>query len=134
MTPRYLTHRDRDLAEPLRREIPDSLPEPFWRRVRAGFYLLVGLFEDDSIRGLLVASVDERENGKELWLQLATRPGWGAAHHDEILAVIYSLAAELRAGKVVFESKRPGWGAVARSLGFAPDPVTRYTMEVPHGR
>ena len=134
MTPRYLTHRDRALAEPLRQEIPDSHPDAFWRRVRAGFYLPVGLFEGESLRGLLVASVDEREDGRELWLQLATEPQWAAKHRDEILDIVHRLAADLRAGRLVFESKRQGWSAVARSLGFTRDPVVRYTKEVPHER
>lgn len=134
MTPRYLTHRDRALAEPLRREIPDSRADAFWRRVRAGFYLPVGLFEGESLRGLLVAAVDEREDGRELCLQLATEPHWGVQHRDEILGVIRSLAQELRSSRIVFESKRRGWEALAGSLGFTRAPTVRYTMEVSHVR
>jgi hypothetical protein len=84
--------------------------------------------------GVLVVSVDEREHGRELWLQLSTRPGFARDHRPEIQDLVFSLAKEFGCGRIVFDSKRRGWERVAASLGFTPEIVVRCTLEVPHGR
>lgn len=134
MTSRTLTAHDRRLAEPFRAMIPDSRRHAFWRRVRRGFYMPLGLFEDKELRGLLVVSVNEWENGRELWLQLATEPWWATQNRQEILDLIETLARKLNASRVVFESKRRAWQELAESLGFSKTVLVRFAKEVPDAR
>jgi hypothetical protein len=134
MIARNLTLRDRHLANPWVERLPGAATEAFWRRVRRGFYRAVGLFEGGRCEGILVASVDEREHGRELWLQLSTRPLFARQNRAALRLLVDALAEQHQCPRIVFESKRKGWEAVAESLGFAAEPVTRYTLEVPHGR
>lgn len=133
---RTLTPRHLPQAQPWVKRLPGAETKAFWGRVRSGFYRLVGLSRDGEreLEGILVVSVDERESGRELWLQLSVRAGFAKENRGPLRALVQRLAAEHDCARIVFESKRPGWRAHAESLGFTPEPVTRYTMEVPHGR
>lgn len=136
MIHRTLSPRHAPQAQPWVRRLPGAQTKPFWDRVRGGFYRLVGLAREGggSLEGILVASVDEREGGRELWLQLSVRPNFARDHRSELQDLVLSLAKELGCARIVFDSKRRGWERVATSLGFATETVVRCTMEVPHVR
>lgn len=133
---RTLSPRHRPLAQPWVKRLPGAQAEPFWRRVRSGFYHLVGLSRkgERELEGILVASVDEREGGRELWLQLSVRPNFARDHRPELQDLVLSLAERFGCTRIVFDSKRRGWERVASSLGFATETVVRCTLEVPYVR
>lgn len=136
MIHRTLSPRHLPQAQPWVKRLPGAETKAFWGRVRSGFYHLVGLSREGSgeLEGILVASVDEREGGRELWLQLSVRPNFARDHRPELQDLVLSLAERFGCTRVVFDSKRRGWERVASSLGFATETVVRCTLEVPHVR
>lgn len=132
MIAQALTPRDRLKAAPFLREIPGVDENGFWRRVEKGFHApLLLLSRERSPVGLLVATVLEQDDGRELSVQLATFPGVASEERNGLLWLLRSLAETNDCHRVVFESKRRGWARVARSLGFTPETITRCRMEVP---
>lgn len=80
--------------------------------------------------GLLVASVVEHDDARELVVQLATSPGVASRERNGLLWLFRHLAEVNDCRRIVFESKRKGWVKIARSLGFTPETIVRCRMEV----
>lgn len=117
-------------ARPFLEQIPGVDPRGFWRRVEAGDYGLLLLREKGEDLGLVVISVLRQDSGQDLSVQLATSPGVASRHRQALLRLFDRLARWNSCTRIVFESKRKGWEGVAEGLGFAAEPVTRYTKEV----
>ena len=135
MIAQALTPDDRLKAAPFLREIPGVHEDGFWKRVEEGFHAPFLLLSRERLPvGLLVATVLEQDDGRELSVQLATSPGVASEERSGLLWLFKHLARVNNCQRIVFESKRRGWVKVARSLGFAPETIVRCVMEVPRGR
>ena len=131
MIAQALTPRDRLRAAPFLRQIPGVHEDGFWRRVERGDYApILLLSREREPVGLLVASVVEHDDARELSVQLATSPGVASEERNGLLWLLKSLAETNDCQRIAFESKRKGWVRIARSLGFAPETVVRCRMEV----
>lgn len=131
MIAQALTPGDRLQAAPFLREIPGVHEDGFWKRVEEGFHApLLLLSATLSPLGLLVATVLEQDDGRELSVQLATSPGVASEERSGLLWLLKHLAEVNNCQRIVFESKRRGWVRVARSLGFTPETIVRCRMGV----
>lgn len=131
MIAQALTPRDRLRAAPFLRQIPGVHEDGFWRRVERGDYApILLLSREREPVGLLVASVVEHDDARELSVQLATSRGVASEERNGLLWLLKHLAEINDCQRIAFESKRRGWVKIARSLGFAPETVVRCRMEV----
>lgn len=130
MIAKVLTPDDRLRAAPFLRQIPGVHEGGFWRRVERGDYApLLLLSREREPMGLLVVSVLEQDDARELSVQLATSPGVASEEKSGLLWLLKHLAEVNHCQRIAFESKRKGWARIARSLGFVPETIVRCRME-----